>query len=209
MLRLTALTLAGLYGAFMVFGQDLSAEEQATYDAAREKRVSLVTLASDRLLEAFGEPSRRRGDYVPTLASLEQRDDAADTPAPTVATARRSTASTEIDSMVQLASFDTGTTTATTRVTNPEKLDALLHPAAATTAPLPSDSSDTALRQVSATRVNVRSGPSTATAVLGQVEQADIVQLVSPVQNGWVKISVQGAGVEGYMAARFLSPIGQ
>ncbi|NIY79052.1 SH3 domain-containing protein [Celeribacter sp. HF31] len=66
---------------------------------------------------------------------------------------------------------------------------------------------DMILREVTASRVNVRSGPSTANPVMGQVVRTEIVRVISPEENGWVKISVEGDGVEGYMAARFLADV--
>ena len=58
---------------------------------------------------------------------------------------------------------------------------------------------------VSASRVNGRGGPSTANAVVGSVEFADAVQVLTDPSQDWVKIRVEGDGVEGFMASRFLT----
>ncbi|MGJ8582536.1 MAG: SH3 domain-containing protein [Marinosulfonomonas sp.] len=60
------------------------------------------------------------------------------------------------------------------------------------------------VRYVSGERVNVRAGPSTSEAVLDQVVYADAVQVLDETGDGWVHIRIEGAGVEGYMAGRFL-----
>lgn len=65
------------------------------------------------------------------------------------------------------------------------------------------------LRQVIAKRVNVRSGPSTDFDVLDQVVRGEITMVISDPNAEWVKIRIEGAGVEGYLAARFLTEINE
>jgi len=65
------------------------------------------------------------------------------------------------------------------------------------------------LRVVTASAVNVRSGPSTDYAVLGRVVEGDITEVVASPNPGWVKIRIEGEGVEGYMAARFLEEVAE
>ncbi len=201
MLRLLAITFVGLWAALMVFGRDLSAEEQAQLDLRRSEKVSVLASLSETWNAAFGMDRKRQGAYVPTLAELNaQKALSPSGLAPEVqADATQGT-------MAQLASFsDTPTqtiATVTTRVSDPEKLAGLLQPASL-------DAPDMTLPEVTATRVNVRSGPSTNHEVLGQVHFAEIVQVISPVENGWVKISVEGDGVSGYMSANFLRALAQ
>jgi len=60
---------------------------------------------------------------------------------------------------------------------------------------------------VTASRVNVRGGPSTANPVIGSVEFADSVQILSDPEQDWVMIRVEGDGVEGYVASKFLTDV--
>jgi len=60
------------------------------------------------------------------------------------------------------------------------------------------------VRYVTANRVNVRQGPSTEFPVIGGVDYADAVEIISDIATPWVHIRVEGAGVEGFMSARFL-----
>ena len=185
MLRLTGLTVVGLYLAFMTFGKDLSPEEHAAWDTRKDDRSSLMTMMSD----AMAQESKRQGDYVPVLA-----EGAA---APTKVSAKN----------VVLASYNAET------VSDPSKLAALTDTSAtsqaAATAPEVVEDKIIVLREVTGKRVNVRSGPSTNNAVLGQVVNAEIVQLLTVPKDGWVKISVQGDGVEGYMSTKFLTRVAQ
>lgn len=185
----------------MVFGRDLSPEEQAALETRRAEKVSVFAQLSNTLSESFGSGAKRQGAYVPTLAEAQavRSLPTPSTTAPAQDTARIHLASTQPEP-VDL--------TGITRVSHPEKMAAMLSatPAApnATTA---DPASGMVLREVTASRVNVRSGPSTANPVLGQLVRSEIVRVISPEENGWVKILVEGAGVEGYMAAEFLADL--
>lgn len=206
MLRLLAMTAFGLWASLMVFGRDLSPEEQAAFEMRRAEKVSVFAQLSDTLSESFGSGAKRQGAYVPTLAEAQTARSIATPTATTPAhdTARIHLASTQPE-QVDL--------TGITRVSHPEKMAAIL--SATPAAPAPSapvsntadPASEMVLREVTASRVNVRSGPSTANPVLGQLVRSEIVRVISPEENGWVKILVEGAGVEGYMAAEFLADL--
>jgi len=60
------------------------------------------------------------------------------------------------------------------------------------------------IRFVSSKRVNVRAGPSTQFEVVDQVLFADAVEIIGNTTDEWVHIRIQGDGVDGYMASRFL-----
>jgi len=57
---------------------------------------------------------------------------------------------------------------------------------------------------VTGEKVNVRQGPTTSSAVVDQVQFAEAVEVLTEPDNGWVMIRIEGDGVEGYMANRFL-----
>ncbi len=60
-------------------------------------------------------------------------------------------------------------------------------------------------RYVTATRVNVRQGPSTGYAVLGQVLYGQDFEVISDLDDEWIKIRIEGDGIEGYIAKRLSS----
>jgi uncharacterized protein YgiM (DUF1202 family) len=59
---------------------------------------------------------------------------------------------------------------------------------------------------VTADSVNVRAAPSTEAEVLGRLGSGEATLLVSAVGSDWARIVIQGDGVEGYVALRYLSP---
>jgi hypothetical protein len=59
---------------------------------------------------------------------------------------------------------------------------------------------------VTADSVNVRAAPSTEAEVLGRLGNGEATLLVAAVDSDWARIVIQGDGVEGYVAMRYLSP---
>ncbi len=62
-----------------------------------------------------------------------------------------------------------------------------------------------AVMTVTAQSLNVRSGPSTNDAVIGKLTQYEAVSLVQETADGWALIRIEGDGVEGWVARRFLT----
>ncbi len=60
---------------------------------------------------------------------------------------------------------------------------------------------------VTGSRVNVREGPSTNYTVLGKVLYGDAAEIISDPNADWVKIRIEGDGVEGYIAKRFMTDV--
>jgi len=59
---------------------------------------------------------------------------------------------------------------------------------------------------VTADSVNVRSAPSTEADILDRLGAGEAALLVAAVDSEWAQIVIQGDGVEGYVALRYLSP---
>lgn len=57
---------------------------------------------------------------------------------------------------------------------------------------------------VTAASVNVRDGPSTEASVLGKLGAGEAALVVADVDGEWARIVIQGDGMEGYVALRFL-----
>lgn len=184
MLRLSMLTIVGLFISFLAFGRELSPDEKAELDSLRSQRTPIVTLMSD----AFTDTSHRAPTYVATLAQVEPHK-----------TPHHGTPSVQLASYTPKQNGSKTNIVSTTTVADPAKLAALMG----------SQTGDMILRAVSANRVNVRSGPSTSNPVLGQVVRADIVRVVSNPANDWVEIIIEGDGIQGFMSSRFLTPVAE
>ena len=59
---------------------------------------------------------------------------------------------------------------------------------------------------VSANSVNVRSAPSTEAEVVGKLGSGEATLMIQAVNDEWARIVIQGDGVEGFVALRYLSP---
>lgn len=76
------------------------------------------------------------------------------------------------------------------------KVDAVVTPAAQPSA---------TILYVNSRSVNVRQGPSTDYDVVGSLSRAEAVSVISAEKDGWVRIAIEGDGLEGFIAARLLS----
>jgi uncharacterized protein YgiM (DUF1202 family) len=61
------------------------------------------------------------------------------------------------------------------------------------------------VRVVVGSSVNVREGPSTEAVVLGKLLRGEEVLVIRSEANGWARVRIEGDGIEGYVATRFLS----
>ncbi|MEM5468990.1 SH3 domain-containing protein [Celeribacter marinus] len=197
MIRLTAWTLVGLFTVLYTFGDDLSGAEIAERDARHANRTPIMAMVQN----AFDDHSKRKGDYVPALAQIESGHQNLASLETSVSKPNRPTFSQVSYTQEPRADLIKAASHVTTSASEPERLAALVAPEG--------DVTNMMLGVVTGKRVNVRSGPSTSDEVLGQVIQADIVRVMPSPHNGWVKISVEGEGVEGYMSARFIDAIDQ
>ena len=58
---------------------------------------------------------------------------------------------------------------------------------------------------VNASSVNVRAEPSTGADIVGKLAQGEATLMVQAVDADWARIVIQGDGLEGYVALRYLS----
>ncbi|WP_299816207.1 SH3 domain-containing protein [uncultured Jannaschia sp.] len=65
---------------------------------------------------------------------------------------------------------------------------------------------EAALFRVTGSRVNMRSGPSTAYGVIDSLAEGTLAERVGEADEGWMEIRVPDTGRTGYMSARFLQP---
>lgn len=53
--------------------------------------------------------------------------------------------------------------------------------------------------------MNVRAGPSTDAEIVGRLGSGEATLMVQVVDDAWARIVIQGDGVEGFVALRYLS----
>jgi uncharacterized protein YgiM (DUF1202 family) len=94
---------------------------------------------------------------------------------------------------------------ATTAIAGDFVLSASEKVAAVQAAPAPVVPEAAPIMYISSRSVNVRQGPSTDYEVVGRLVRAEAVSVISPEENGLVRIAIEGDGLEGYIAARLLS----
>ncbi len=63
--------------------------------------------------------------------------------------------------------------------------------------------------RVTARAVNLRAGPTTKSAILGRLTRGQTAELIRDHGNGWAEIRVPETGRRGFMASRFLAPVGE
>lgn len=78
-------------------------------------------------------------------------------------------------------------------------------PEPAREAALDTPAADEAAWYVTGSRVNLREGPSTSTAVVGQAREGQRVEMLDAAPDGWMRIRVIESGLIAYIFGRFLS----
>ena len=192
MLRLTLILVAGLFAALMIAGEDRGQMRPGLADAAARKAIagpdSLAPAAETLTVvaaEPVAKPAAKPAVTEPVVARAVPEP-----PAPYVEPAR--TLVTEIEEPVFSLSS----------VGSEAVPDA---PAAAAT-PEIADGGAGTIWYVVADSVNVRAEPSTDADVLGKLASGEATLLVQAVDADWARIVIQGDGVEGFVAMRYLSP---
>jgi uncharacterized protein YgiM (DUF1202 family) len=195
MFKLTFLLLIGIGVAMVVGGRDLTPEEMASLGI--EPGVEVTRAPTETLLvgaaaaaEAVQVPEPSASP-VPDKVQVSAGTDTLATPAEAVEVA----------------------TVAPAPAAEPESVAETVVPAASETLAEPETSvadeiaaalSDAQVWYVNAEQVNVREGPSTAYGKVGKVAFGDAIEILSDPGDDWVRIRIQGDGVEGYIARRFL-----
>jgi uncharacterized protein YgiM (DUF1202 family) len=191
MLRLTLLLCIGMFAALMIAGEDrgqirpglaASAAKKAQPDAVMgtESQSAQVSEVEQLTVVSTAEPVTESGPVV-TAAQ----------PAPYVEPERTLVTAVE-EPVFSLAAVGnepvpgapTGGTAATPEV---------------------AAGGEGTIWYVNASSVNVRSAPSTEAEVVGKLASGEATLVVQAVDSDWARIVIQGDGVEGFVAMRYLS----
>lgn len=187
MLRMTLILCAGMYAALMIAGVDRGqlrpglAVAAATAGASNVARGDSEQIAAEPVVAAPVETAA-----VPVVAEA----------APVMETA---VAKTAPEPYVEPAR------TVVTEVPEPVFSLASVGNEAVPAAPEVPDGGEGTIWYVNASSVNVRAEPSTDAEIVGRLASGEATLMVQAVDADWARIVIQGDGVEGFVALRYLS----
>lgn len=134
----------------------------------------------------------------------------AETPTPPVEVARAETAPTALSDNRLALDDEAGALAralaATEAANEPEPQPVSFDPASAEPdEAVPEAAADETAWYVTGSRVNLRDGPSTSTAVVGQAREGQRVDVLDATPDGWMRIRVIESGLTAYIYGRFVS----
>jgi uncharacterized protein YgiM (DUF1202 family) len=196
MLRMTLILCIGMYAALMIAGVDRGQLRPGLADAAAEA-------ARVGLNDVTGPDSAEVAAAVPVVAPVE-----AVAAAPGVVVAAPVAAETAVAlARPEPAPSVEPARTTVTEVEEPVFSLAAVGNEAVPAAPTPEvpDGGEGTIWYVTAESVNVRAGPSTDAEIVGRLGSGEATLMVQVVDDDWARIVIQGDGVEGFVALRYLS----
>lgn len=201
MLRMTLLLCAGMLAALMIAGEDNGQLRPGLALAASEGRLD------DVWAEARAKVERKP---VPVVAVAAPAPEPVAEPAPVVEAAAPVVPEpvvAPVREVVQVVAEPVFTLSALGNEPVPGA-DGTVVETAAVVEPEPEalPGGEGTIWYVNASSVNVRAEPSTEAEVLGKLGNGEATLLVAAVNDEWARIVIQGDGMEGYVALRFLSP---
>jgi uncharacterized protein YgiM (DUF1202 family) len=212
MLRLTILLIVAMGFALETLGQDNGQLRPGLAKAAAEGRLDEVW-AEARAKEAAADKTAEGAFVDVAEAAPEPEPQPALAPAPTLAEAIEPDLVVEpVREVVQAVEDPVFTLESFGNEPVPGEAEARagVEPEAAVQPEVQPDTLAEDQGQVwyvKADSVNVRAEPSTEAEILGKLGNGEALLLVAAVDDEWARIVIQGDGVEGYVATRFLSPV--
>lgn len=200
MLRMTLILCIGMYAALMIAGVDRGQLRPGLAEAAAKAAREGVSDVSGPEVPLAAETAVAEPEVTVAAASAEPvvepvvepaTEVAATEPAPYVEPDR--TLVTEVEEPV----FSLASVGNEAIPTAPSEAPA--------TAPEVADGGQGTIWYVTASSVNVRAEPSTEADVVGKLSSGEATLLVQAVDDDWARIVIQGDGVEGFVAMRYLS----
>ena len=194
MLRLTLLLCIGMFAALMIAGEDRGQMRPGLAAAAAKKVLPEAVTGAESQPEQLVETTRAAVDPVAEVAAAEPPA-AVEEPAPVVASAEPAPyiePERELVTAVEEPVFSLSSVGNET-------------PPAAEAQPEVAAGGAGTIWYVSASSVNVRAEPSTEAEVVGKLTSGEAALMVQAVDDDWARIVIQGDGVEGFVAMRYLS----
>ena len=203
MLRLTLLLCLGMFAALMTLGEDRGQLRPGLALAAAEGRLDEVWAEARARAERRPAPAVQP-EPTPVVAALAPEPPPVAEPAPAVVTAAiepvvEVAPGREVVAVVEEPVFSLS---ALGNEPVPGEDGAPLGTAAA---PEVLPGTEGTIWYVNASSVNVRAAPSTEAEVVGKLGNGEAALMVAAVDDEWARIVIQGDGLEGFVALRYLS----
>jgi uncharacterized protein YgiM (DUF1202 family) len=208
MLRLTLLLIAGMFAALYTLGADKGQLRPGLALADREGRLDEVWAEARAKAERVSAPAPV-AEPKPALAEVAPLPEPI-TPAPTMVTDIAPMVEVEpgrdVVAMVEEPVFSL-TSYGNEPVPGEDAAAADPMTADQVTEPVPEAlaTGEGTIWYVNASSVNVRAEPSTDAEVLGKLGSGEAALMIASVDGEWARIVIQGDGMEGYVALRYLS----
>lgn len=207
MLRLTLLLIAGMFGALYTLGSDKGQLRPGLALAEREGRLDEVWAEARAKAERVSAPAPV-AEPKPVVAEVAPLPEPI-TPAPKVVAEIGPVVEVQPGrEVVAVLPEPVFSLTAYGNEPVPGEVGAaemVADTVAADPVPEVSASGDGTIWYVNASSVNVRAEPSTDAEVLGKLGSGEAALMVASVDGEWARIVIQGDGMEGYVALRYLS----
>ncbi|WP_431298395.1 SH3 domain-containing protein [Tabrizicola sp. BL-A-41-H6] len=196
MFRLTALLLVGMFLALLIAGEDRGQLRPGLARAALEPKVEPVAKAEPeevvRVVEAPVIAKTATASAAAKPVAVAAAASAAPEPARAVVQ--------EMDEVFTLSNLQTEEIPA-----GPDATQEVAGEPLAEVSEPDAPGAEGQIMYVTANSVNVREGPSTEAPVLGKLGSGEAALVVNDVDGEWARIVIQGDGMEGFVAMRFLS----
>ena len=191
MLRMTLILCAGMYAALMIAGVDRGQLRPGLAEAAAKAALaeSSDAASTDSVEVATAEP------VVEPIATVAPSELAA----PVAEETTVAVAAPEPEPYVEPVR------TVVTELEEPIFSLASVGNEAVPAAPEVPDGGEGTIWYVTASSVNVRAEPSTDAEIVGRLGSGEATLMVQAVDSDWARIVIQGDGVEGFVAIRYLS----
>lgn len=212
MFRLTLLLLAAMVFALFTLGEDSGQLRPGLEQAAADGRLEEVWAEARAKEEAAAKPAA-----MPVIAEVAPKPAPVVTAAPakpiaepiqpdTVVEPVRETVQVLEEPIFTLSAFGNESVPGEVAAGTETLADAVPEPLSDARLLELSAAGDGSIWYVTADSVNVRATPSTDAEILGKLELGEATLMVQQVDADWARIVIQGDGVEGFVAIRFLTP---